>query len=50
VFVTGAVNRPGVFRYEQGITVGDAIDRAGGVRHPCMTNRFTASERRMVGK
>jgi protein involved in polysaccharide export with SLBB domain len=41
VFVIGAVNQPGAFRYEQGLRVGDTIDRAGGFRHPCMTNRLT---------
>jgi protein involved in polysaccharide export with SLBB domain len=41
VFVVGAVNRPGVFHYEQGLTVESVINRAGGVRHPCMTNRLT---------
>jgi len=41
VFVVGAVNHPGSFHYEQGLTVEDVVDRAGGVRHPCMTNRLT---------
>jgi protein involved in polysaccharide export with SLBB domain len=40
VFVVGAVNRPGVFQYEKGLTVENVINRAGGVRHPCMTNRL----------
>lgn len=41
VFVTGAVNQPGSFHYEQGLTVETVVERAGGVRHVCMTNRFT---------
>jgi protein involved in polysaccharide export with SLBB domain len=40
VFVVGAVNRPGSFCYEQRLTIENVIERAGGVRHPCMTNRL----------
>jgi len=41
VFVIGSVNRPGHFPHEQGLTAENVIALAGGVRHPCMTNRLT---------
>jgi protein involved in polysaccharide export with SLBB domain len=39
--VTGSVNKAGVFPHEQGLNVENAIALAGGVRHSCLTNRFT---------
>jgi len=41
VFVVGTVNQPGDFRYERGITAERAIESAGGLRHPFMTNPLT---------
>ena len=33
VFVVGDVHRPGEYTYEEGLTVGDVITKAGGFRH-----------------
>jgi protein involved in polysaccharide export with SLBB domain len=34
VWVAGSVTSPGTYAYVEGMTAGDAIDKAGGIKHP----------------
>jgi hypothetical protein len=38
VFVVGSVAKPGPYPYEAKMTAGDAIDRAGGPKHPKLSS------------